>query len=75
MDNQRLNNAFSELSTPLIADACLRLGLPVHIAPPGICALPVGIYIAGRSLARKALWERRCLPGGNGDGPSQETYL
>jgi 4-hydroxy-4-methyl-2-oxoglutarate aldolase len=28
--------AFDELSTPLVADACLRLGVPLRAAPPGI---------------------------------------
>jgi regulator of RNase E activity RraA len=50
MDNQRLNNAFSSLSTPLIADACLRLGLPIRAAPSGIRALLVRSRIAGRAL-------------------------
>lgn len=50
MDNQHLNSAFSELSTPLIADACLRLGLPIHVAHSGIHALPTGSHIAGRVL-------------------------
>jgi regulator of RNase E activity RraA len=50
MDNQQLNSAFSELSSPLIADSCLRLGLPIRVAPPGIRALPAGSHIAGRAL-------------------------
>lgn len=36
MDNQDLNKAFRELSTPLIADGCVRLGVAFRIAPPGI---------------------------------------
>ncbi|MFZ2055538.1 MAG: hypothetical protein WAU81_15215 [Candidatus Aminicenantales bacterium] len=50
MDNQHLNSVFSELSTPLIADACLRLDLPIRAAPSGIRALPTGSHIAGRVL-------------------------
>lgn len=50
MDNQYLNSAFSELSTPLIADTCLRLGLPIRVAPPGIRALRAVSHIAGRAL-------------------------
>lgn len=50
MNNQHLNNHFSELSTPLIADACLRLGLPLRIAPSGIRPLIAGSHIAGRVL-------------------------
>lgn len=50
MDNQLLNEAFSELSTPLISDACLRLGLPLWLAPAGICPLIPDSHISGRVL-------------------------
>lgn len=50
MDNLPLNNAFSELSTPLISDACLRLDLSVRIAPPGIRPRSPGNHVAGRAL-------------------------
>jgi hypothetical protein len=30
--NQLLADAFAELSTPLVADACLRLGVPLRLA-------------------------------------------
>ena len=48
MSNQKLQAAFRELSTPLITDACLRLGLPVRVAPHGIRALIPGARLAGR---------------------------
>lgn len=50
MDNLDISNAFSELSTPLIADACLRLKLPVRIAPPNIRSLITGSRLAGSVL-------------------------
>ena len=50
MDNRDISNAFSELSTPLIADACLRLKLPIRIAPPNIRPLITGCRIAGSVL-------------------------
>src|SRR4030066_2271700 len=50
MDNKDINSAFSELSTPLIADACLRLKLPTRIAPPNIRTLINGSRIAGHVL-------------------------
>lgn len=50
MKNQSLNDAFSKLSTPLAADACLRLGLPLRVAPPGIHPLITGSRLAGRVL-------------------------
>lgn len=48
MDSQQLNEAFSELSTPLISDACLRLGIPLRLAPTGISPLLPGSHISGR---------------------------
>src|SRR3990172_10204622 len=50
VNNQDLNNRFSELSTPLMADACLRLGLPLRVAPPIVRPLALGSHIAGRVL-------------------------
>jgi 4-hydroxy-4-methyl-2-oxoglutarate aldolase len=41
---------FAELSTPLVADACLRSGVPLRAAPPGIGAVTSGHRIAGRAL-------------------------
>jgi 4-hydroxy-4-methyl-2-oxoglutarate aldolase len=41
---------FTALSTPLVADACLRLGLPVRCAPPALRALVPGQRVAGRVL-------------------------
>ena len=43
-------NAFAELSTPLVADACLRRNLPLRAAPPGIAAVIPGRQVAGRIL-------------------------
>jgi 4-hydroxy-4-methyl-2-oxoglutarate aldolase len=34
--NRQLSDSFSRLSTPLIADACVRRGIPLRIAPPSI---------------------------------------
>jgi 4-hydroxy-4-methyl-2-oxoglutarate aldolase len=50
MLNQQLFDAFSELSTPLLADACLRLGLSLRLAPPGIRPLLPASRVAGRVL-------------------------
>ncbi len=41
---------FSKLSTPLVADACLRLKQPLRIAPTSIRPLLPGSRIAGRVL-------------------------
>jgi 4-hydroxy-4-methyl-2-oxoglutarate aldolase len=43
-------NAFADLSTPLVADACVRLGVPLRAARPGIDPVVPGHRIAGRVL-------------------------
>ena len=45
-----LKKAFVELTTPLVADACLRLGVPFRIAAVGIRSLIAGHHIAGAAL-------------------------
>jgi len=41
---------FAQLSTPLILDACIRVGVSLRSAPPGIAALVPGAKVAGRVL-------------------------
>ncbi|MFD7977358.1 RraA family protein [Streptomyces sp. NPDC059071] len=41
---------FAELSTPLVADACVRLGVPLRVAPAGIVPVLPGRRLAGRAL-------------------------
>src|SRR5688572_14202778 len=50
MQNQQLQNAFQPLSTALIADACMRLDVPLRVAPPGIMPISPIMRIAGRVL-------------------------
>ncbi len=50
MNNQQLNDKFSNLSTPLIADACLRLEIPLRLVPAGIHPIAIENHIAGRVL-------------------------
>ena len=42
--------AFAELSTPLVADACLRCDVPLRAAPQGAAAVVPGHRVAGRAL-------------------------
>jgi regulator of RNase E activity RraA len=42
--------AFADLSTPLVADACVRCGIRLRAAHPGIRAVVAGRRIAGRAL-------------------------
>ena len=41
---------FAGLSTPLVADACIRRKVPLRVAPPGIGAVIPGRQIVGRAL-------------------------
>ncbi len=41
---------FESLTTPHLADACLRLGLPLRVAPPGLRPVVAGHSLAGRAL-------------------------
>ena len=50
MDNQEIEAAFSRLSTPLIADACVRLKVELRLAPSGIRPVVSGARVAGRVL-------------------------
>lgn len=50
MNNKALNEAFSKLSTALIADACLTLGVSIHVARIGIRPLVKSWKVAGRVL-------------------------
>ncbi|MET9962488.1 RraA family protein [Streptomyces sp. NPDC006326] len=45
-----MQKAFADLSTPLMADACVRTGVPLRVAPPGIGAVVQGHRVAGRAL-------------------------
>lgn len=48
--NRKLRSAFAGLSTPLLADACVRLKLPLRTAPPGIRPVKAKSRLAGRVL-------------------------
>lgn len=50
MNNPALSEKFAKLSTPLIADAALRLQLSVLIAPSGIRPVIPGSRLAGHAL-------------------------
>ncbi len=50
MNNPNLSQVFRDLSTPLVADACVRLGLPLRLASENIRPLLSGHPIAGRVL-------------------------
>jgi 4-hydroxy-4-methyl-2-oxoglutarate aldolase len=50
MRNEQIAETFVELSTPLLADACLRLQAPLRLAPPTIRPLLPQSRLAGRVL-------------------------
>ncbi|GAB7029286.1 RraA family protein [Streptomyces sp. NPDC021749] len=43
-------SSFTDLSTPLVADACLRCHVPLRTAPAGIGPVVPGQRVAGRAL-------------------------
>jgi 4-hydroxy-4-methyl-2-oxoglutarate aldolase len=45
-----VSHAFKDLSTPLIADAALRLKVPVRMTPPGIRPVTPNQHLAGPAL-------------------------
>ena len=45
-----MSETFAELSTPLLADACVRSEVPLRVAPPGIRPVVPGQRVAGRAL-------------------------
>src|SRR5436853_1139182 len=50
MEVESLSRAFAELSTPLTADAALRLKIPFRISPPGIRPVTPNQRLAGPAL-------------------------
>jgi hypothetical protein len=50
MNMESLVRAFADLSTPLIADAALRLKIPLRISPPGIRPVTPNQRLAGPAL-------------------------
>jgi 4-hydroxy-4-methyl-2-oxoglutarate aldolase len=48
--NATLSERLATLSTPHLADACLRVGAPVRCAPAGVIAVQRGMRCAGRAL-------------------------
>ena len=50
MSHEMVSEAFVPLSTPLIADACVRLGVDMLLAPLGLRPVRSGDSVAGRVL-------------------------
>lgn len=50
MNISELKEKISRLSTPLIADSCVRLSLPIRLAPHGIRPVFAGRFVAGNVL-------------------------
>jgi regulator of RNase E activity RraA len=49
MDPRELQRAYLDLTTPHVADAIMRLGIPVRHAPAGVRPLWTGTHITGRA--------------------------
>jgi 4-hydroxy-4-methyl-2-oxoglutarate aldolase len=48
LSSEKIAEAFRDLSTPLVADACLRVGVPLRLAPAGLGSVVAGQRGAGR---------------------------
>ncbi|HKB08034.1 MAG TPA: RraA family protein, partial [Candidatus Polarisedimenticolia bacterium] len=48
-----MSEAFRELSTPLVADACVRQSISLLLAPPELGPIVPGASLAGRVLPVK----------------------
>jgi len=55
MNNRQVPKAFSELSTPLVADACFRVEVPLQVAPWQLRPLHLEYRSAGQVLPVKHL--------------------
>ena len=87
MSKGLLTSDVSSLSTPLIADACLRVKVPLRVAPSRMHPLVRGMRIAGRVLPAHHRGSvdvfleamRRALPGDvlvvDNDGRSDESCI
>jgi regulator of RNase E activity RraA len=49
VDAQTLHTTFLDLTTPHVADACLRLGIPVRCAPATVRPVVPGVHVVGRA--------------------------
>ena len=87
MNNRLIARAFSSLSTALTADACLRLKVPLRVAPAEIRPLVQGMRVAGRVLPARHRGSvdifleamRKALPGDvlvvDNEGRSDESCV
>ncbi|MGH6656369.1 MAG: RraA family protein, partial [Actinocrinis sp.] len=48
--NESVATSFADLSTPLVADACVRTDVPLRVAPAGVKPVTTGHRLAGRVL-------------------------
>ena len=49
MNSKQARRSFQHLTTPHVADACVRLGVPVRLAPPGIRPMVPGRMVVGKA--------------------------
>lgn len=50
MSHTKLNESFAELTTPLVADGCMKAGVAPRLAPAGLRPLAPAMRVAGRVL-------------------------
>ena len=75
MDNKNVSESFSLLSTPLNAEACLRIGIPLRIAPSGIQPIRAGMKLAGRVRPARHYGSVDIFPGAVADSQSGDVLV
>jgi 4-hydroxy-4-methyl-2-oxoglutarate aldolase len=71
MDNQSVTVDLQGLTTPLLADACVRLDVAIRLASPGVRPVKAGMALSGRALPVRHYGSvdifleafENCLPG------------
>lgn len=75
MQERTINDQLSGLTTPHLADACLRAGLPVRCAPPSLRAVVPGSRAAGRVRPVQHVGSVDIFLEALGDGSSGEVLV
>ena len=56
MEHHELRKRFGALTTAHVADACVRVGVPVRCGPAGMRALVAGSHLIGRACPARHVW-------------------
>ena len=74
MEAESLSRAFAELSTPLIADAALRLKIPLQNQSARHSAGDTRSTSRGPGAAGQTFWQRRCFSGSDAGRSTRRSF-